>query len=92
LGHRTIVLLAERLLNPDSLVYARSLLGPDDLSDTAIWADIYKTTAEGKHTASWHFVDAHDDPPHTCNVSLPRDCLPSRTCVIEAIGNMVSLR
>lgn len=72
LGHRTVALVAEKHLTPWAKLYARHLLGSTDLSDMSTWADFYKTLPEGRHTASWHFVDAHDSPPDRCNVDVHR--------------------
>jgi hypothetical protein len=91
LGHRTIGFLAEKYLSEAGLKYSQSLLGGQSLDDASLWADSYKKTPPGLYTMSWHFVDAMDDPPTSCNVVLARDCKPDRTCIIEAMKNMVSL-
>jgi S1/P1 Nuclease len=91
LGHRTAAVLAEKYLNVDGMAYVQSLIGLENISDASVWADIYKNTPNGKFTASWHFVDAQDDPPDSCNVCVSRDCLPSRVCILTAISNMVRI-
>jgi hypothetical protein len=88
LGHRTIALLAEKHFTPAAASYVQLLLGSDPISDAAIWADDYKFLPQGRHTSSWHFVDARDDPPAACSFSYSRDCTPNRTCIIDAIVNM----
>lgn len=89
LGHRTIALLAEKNLSPPAKIYLGKLLGNDDLSDASIWADAFKFTPEGAYTSSWHFLDAHDDPPTTCTIDLAVDCPDSRLCIITAISKAV---
>ncbi|OCK95057.1 phospholipase C/P1 nuclease [Cenococcum geophilum 1.58] len=88
LAHRTIALLAQKHFTPSASLYIHSLLGSETLSDAAIWADTYKFLPQGRYTSSWHFVDARDEPPHSCSVSYGRDCQPNRTCIIAAIANM----
>jgi hypothetical protein len=91
LGHRTIALLASKYLSGRAATYLSSLLNGTDVGDAAIWADSYKNIPEGYYTMSWHFVDALDDPPATCNVNYHRDCKPSRVCAITAFKNMVRI-
>lgn len=87
LAHRTIALLAQKHFTVEASKYTKDLLGNESIDVAAIWADEYKTLPEGRSTGSWHFVDARDDPPATCNVEYHRDCQPNRTCIIEAIQN-----
>lgn len=89
LGHRTVALLAQRYLTDEGKRYASSLLAGSSYDDAAVWADVYKTTPEGAYTNSWHFMDAMDDPPLTCNVSFIRDCKPTHVCIVAAMKNMV---
>jgi hypothetical protein len=91
LGHRTIAYLAEKHFTEKGSRYATELLGGDDISDAAIWADEFKNTAAGRYTGSWHFVDAKDNPPLSCDVCINRDCATNRTCIITAISNMVCI-
>lgn len=88
LGHRTVALLAEKHFTPVAASYVQHLLGTEPISDAAIWADDYKFLPHGRYTSSWHFVDAHDDPPTACGFSYSRDCTPNRTCIVDAIANM----
>ncbi|OCK80317.1 phospholipase C/P1 nuclease [Lepidopterella palustris CBS 459.81] len=90
LAHRTIALLAQKHFTPSASLYTSSLLKSESLSSASIWADTYKFLPEGRHTSSWHFVDARDAPPHSCNLSYARDCHSNRTCIIAAIVNMTS--
>lgn len=66
-----------------------NILGDVDISDASIWADWYKTTPEGRETGSWHFVNAHDSPPKSCDLDFERDC--GDRCLVTAILNVVSL-
>lgn len=52
----------------------------------ASWADSIRYTKWGKFTSTFHFIDAHDQPPHSCNVDLERDCKQSG-CVISSLTN-----
>jgi hypothetical protein len=91
LGHRTIAFLAEKYLTPPGHSYVQRLLKDQDISDAAIWADSYKYTPPGLHTSSWHFINAHDDPPSSCGLRLERDCSGKNLCIITAISAMVSV-
>jgi S1/P1 Nuclease len=88
IGHRTIAYLAEKYLSPGATTYVSSLLGDTDISDAAIWADQVKRTHEFHGTDKWHYIDAEDDPPRTCQVNFGRDCNPGPGCVVSAIMNM----
>lgn len=91
LGHRTIAYLAEKYLTPPGHTYIQQLLRDGDISDAAIWADSYKYTPPGRHTSSWHFINAHDDPPNSCGLEIEQDCPSNEMCIITAILNMVSI-
>ena len=68
---------AQGLLNDTSSSYMASI---------ASWADDYRATAAGKWSAPFHFIDAQDSPPKTCNVDYKRDC-GSSGCSLSAIAN-----
>jgi hypothetical protein len=91
LGHRVIAYLAEKHLTPLGHAYIQQLLGDRDISDAAIWADFYKYTPPGWHTSSWHFLNAHDDPPNSCGLEMEQDCPKKEMCIITAISDMVSI-
>jgi hypothetical protein len=55
---------------------------------TAVQADTYKYTSAGLYSKPYHFIDAQDDPPSSCNVDYNRDC-GSGGCVVAAIQNYV---
>ncbi|KAF2269168.1 S1/P1 nuclease [Lojkania enalia] len=88
LAHRTIALLAQKHFTPEAAEFTRDLLGKESIDSAAIWADTYKLFPWGRKTASWHFVDAQDEPPNACSVDYHRDCQPNRTCIITAIIDM----
>jgi hypothetical protein len=91
LGHRTIAYLAEKHLNTRGHAYIQDILGDEDISDAAIWADFYKYTPLGWHTSSWHYINAHDDPPNSCGLEQERDCSGKKKCILNAIADMVHL-
>jgi hypothetical protein len=91
LAHRTIALLAAKHFTPEASRYTIPLLGTDTIDVAAIWADAYKQLPSGRDTGSWHFVDAKDDPPHSCNVHHRRDCQPERKCILDAISNVTDI-
>ncbi|KAF2199179.1 S1/P1 nuclease [Delitschia confertaspora ATCC 74209] len=91
LGHRTVAYLAQKRLTPAAQNLVDGLLADDqalDISDAAVWADSVRKTPGYYHTGGWHFIDAEDDPPRTCNVNYTRDCNPQPGCIISAITNM----
>jgi hypothetical protein len=91
LGHETIALIAQNFVSTTTKTFCQKIL--NDTSDTylssvASWADSYRYTAAGKFSAPYHFIDAEDNPPHTCNVDYQRDC-GAAGCVVSAITNYV---
>jgi hypothetical protein len=92
LGHETVALIAQQYISSTTISFCQNILG--DTSDTylanvATWADSYRYTSAGSYSAPYHFIDAEDDPPTSCNVDYERDC-GSRGCVVSAISNYVS--
>jgi hypothetical protein len=69
-GHRVVATIAERHLLPIARVRIRELIGPSPLARIANWADTYRGTSEGAHTASWHYVNV---PPGQDYVDPPGD-------------------
>lgn len=53
-------------------------------------ADTYRSTKAGTFSAPFHYIDALDNPPHSCGVDYARDCGVGG-CVVSAISNYVSL-
>lgn len=37
--------------------------------------------------SSFHYIDAEDDPPNSCNVDYERDCSSEEGCIVSAIAN-----
>lgn len=58
----------------------------DYLAKVATWADSIRYTRWGRFTKNYHFIDAHDNPPYSCDVDFDRDC-KSDGCVITALAN-----
>lgn len=92
LGHETVALIAQSYISSQTVTFCQNILG--DTSDTylanvATWADSYRYTKEGSYSAPYHFIDAEDNPPSSCNVDYNRDCGRSG-CSISALANYVS--
>lgn len=65
------------------------MLGNEDndyLASVASWADSIRYTKWGRFSKNFHFIDAHDNPPYSCDVDLQRDC-KEEGCVINALSN-----
>ncbi|KAF9737428.1 hypothetical protein PMIN02_000881 [Paraphaeosphaeria minitans] len=89
LGHATIAYIAQNYLTDATEAWAKKVLSDTStsyLANVASWADTYRTTAAGKFSAPYHYIDANDSPPTTCNVNYARDCTSSG-CSISAISN-----
>lgn len=56
------------------------------MASIASWADSVRYTKWGRFTSTFHFIDAKDSPPSSCNVDLQRDCKQSG-CVISSVTN-----
>ncbi|KAF2719891.1 nuclease s1 [Polychaeton citri CBS 116435] len=89
LGHETVAYIAQDYIKDTTKSWAQGILS--DTSDSylashATWADTYRYTAAGKYSAPYHFIDAMDSPPSSCNVDYERDC-PAEGCSISAIAN-----
>lgn len=56
------------------------------MAKVATWADSIRYTQWGRFTSTFHFIDAHDDPPRSCNVDYERDCKETG-CVISSLAN-----
>jgi hypothetical protein len=89
LGHQTIAYLASNLISPSTTTWAQSILNdtsPSYLASISTWADSYRRTAEGAFSAPFHYIDALDNPPESCDVDYERDC-SEVGCVVSAIAN-----
>lgn len=90
LGHETIGYIAQNFVQDSTESWARDILNDHNttsyLARVATWADSYKYTAEGAFSSAFHYIDANDDPPHTCDVNFDRDC-GGEGCSVSAIAN-----
>lgn len=89
LGHDTIAYIAQIYVNSDTEQWAQAILNDTTdsyLANCATWADTYRYTAEGSFSAPFHFIDAEDNPPKSCNVNYTRDC-GAAGCSVSAIAN-----
>ncbi|KAB5554924.1 S1/P1 nuclease [Coniochaeta sp. 2T2.1] len=89
LGHETVAYVATNFVASTTKTYFQTLLGDtstDYLASVASWADSWRSTTAGKFSASFHYIDANDNPPSSCSVDLSRDC-GSTGCVVSAISN-----
>ncbi|RDA89518.1 hypothetical protein CP533_3915 [Ophiocordyceps camponoti-saundersi (nom. inval.)] len=89
LGHMTTAFVASRFVRDETRKHFQHLLGDDEdgyLASVASWADSVRYTRWGRFTNTFHFIDAHDDPPYRCEVDLERDCKETG-CVITALAN-----
>lgn len=89
LGHETVAYIAQNFVASKTQSWAQSILGDtssDYLAKVATWADSYRYTDEGEFSAPFHYIDAEDDPPSSCNVDFDRDC-GDEGCSVSAIAN-----
>lgn len=89
LGHITTAYLASHFVANSTEAYFQELLRsdePDYMAKVATWADSVRYTKWGRFTKTFHFIDAHDNPPESCNVDFKRDCKETG-CVINALAN-----
>lgn len=89
LGHQTIAYIATNFVSQQTQHWAQAILNDTStsyLANVATWADSYRYTAEGSFSAAFHYIDANDDPPHSCDVDFDRDC-GTNGCLVSAIAN-----
>ncbi|KAG5926350.1 hypothetical protein E4U53_003102 [Claviceps sorghi] len=89
LGHATTAYLASHFVANSTKAHFQTLLGAHDddyLAKVASWADSVKYEKWARFTKTLHFIDADDDPPHSCSVDYRRDCQEGG-CVISAVAN-----
>ncbi|KAL6858057.1 hypothetical protein ACO1O0_005504 [Amphichorda felina] len=89
LGHITTAFIASHFVSNTTEAFFQELLQNDEsdyLAGVATWADSIRYTQWGRFTKNFHFIDAHDNPPESCNVDYERDCKESG-CVISALAN-----
>lgn len=89
LGHATIAYIAQNYVTDEVASWAQGILDDDSdsyLASIASWADTYRSTTAGAFSSPFHYIDAQDDPPSSCNVDYDRDCTTSG-CSVSAIAN-----
>jgi hypothetical protein len=89
LGHNTVAYIAQSFLAPSTIQYTQTLLNDTSsayLANVATWADSYRSQPGGAFSAPYHYIDALDSPPTSCNVDYERDC-PEEGCIVSAIAN-----
>ncbi|ORY56905.1 S1/P1 nuclease-domain-containing protein [Pseudomassariella vexata] len=89
LGHATIAYIAQNYLTDTTATWAKGVLSDTSssyLANIASWADTYRSTTAGAFSAPFHYIDAEDSPPTSCNVDYDRDC-GSTGCSVSAIAN-----
>lgn len=89
LGHVTTAYIASHFVSNTTQAYFQEILGNnanDYLASVASWADSVRYTQWGRFTKTFHFIDAHDNPPYECSVDYERDCKDTG-CVINAMAN-----
>lgn len=84
-GHRIVAEIAERHLTAVARARAINLLGGDGLARIASWADAYRGSPEGRHTATWHYTTL---PSGVRYAYTPED---GNTDIGEAIRNQVAV-
>ncbi|KAF2680131.1 hypothetical protein K458DRAFT_407457 [Lentithecium fluviatile CBS 122367] len=89
LGHNTVAYIAQSFLLPQTAKYTQRLLNDTSnayLANIATWADSYRSQPGGAFSSPFHYIDALDSPPESCNVDFERDC-PEEGCIVSAIAN-----
>lgn len=89
LGHITSAYLASDFVSNTTEAYLKDLLyneTSDYMANIATWADSVRYTRWGRFTKTFHFIDAKDNPPFSCNVDLERDCKETG-CVVTSLAN-----
>ncbi|PTB73614.1 phospholipase C/P1 nuclease [Trichoderma longibrachiatum ATCC 18648] len=76
LGHITTAYIASNFVSNSTEAYLKQLLRSNEsdyMAKVASWADSIRYTKWGRFTSTFHFIDAHDNPPESCNVDFERD-------------------
>jgi len=92
LGHTAVAYMAQNFVSDKTAKFAQGLLGDTSsayLANVATWADTYRNEKGGEFSAVYHYLDALDNPPKSCNVDYERDC-PEEGCIVSAIANYSS--
>ncbi|KAF2028438.1 hypothetical protein EK21DRAFT_101895 [Setomelanomma holmii] len=89
LGHTTVAYIAQNFVCEKTAEFAKQLLNDTSsayLANVATWADSYRYEKGGAFSSVYHYIDALDNPPESCNIDYERDC-PEEGCIISAISN-----
>ncbi|CAA9957854.1 nuclease s1 [Pyrenophora teres f. maculata] len=92
LGHTTVAYMAQNFVSNKTARFAQGLLGDNSsayLANVATWADSYRSEKGGQFSAVYHYLDALDNPPKSCDVDFDRDC-PEEGCIVSALANYSS--
>jgi hypothetical protein len=92
-GHTAVAYIATNLMKPETAEYCKAILGDsseDFIASIATWADTYRYQEGGGFSIPFHWIDAQDDPPTSCDVDYDRDCT-AEGCIVSAIMNYVSI-
>ncbi|KAF1938260.1 hypothetical protein EJ02DRAFT_29301 [Clathrospora elynae] len=92
LGHTAVGYMAQNLVSDKTAQFAQRLLNDTSsayLANVATWADSYRNEKGGEFSSAFHYIDALDNPPQSCNVDYERDC-PEEGCIVSAIANYSS--
>ncbi|KAF3916108.1 hypothetical protein AA313_de0200526 [Arthrobotrys entomopaga] len=86
MGHATVAYIASNYMNCAAKTFVSQILNGATPASVASWADKYRYTEAGRFSAGFHYIDAHDNVPQSCNVNLERDC-GAEGCIVYAIAN-----
>ncbi|KAH7087733.1 phospholipase C/P1 nuclease domain-containing protein [Paraphoma chrysanthemicola] len=92
LGHTTVAYIAQNFVCEKTAKFAKQLLNDTSatyLANVATWADSYRYEKGGEFSSVYHYIDALDNPPESCNIDYERDC-PEEGCIVSAIANYSS--
>jgi ribosomal protein L19E len=92
LGHTTVAYIAQNFVCEKTAKFAKHLLNDTSsayLANVATWADSYRYEKGGEFSSVYHYIDALDNPPESCNIDYERDC-PEEGCIVSAIANYSS--
>jgi hypothetical protein len=84
-GHRVIAQVALDRLTPEVAATTRRLLGGEDITDVASWADEHRRELPG--TAAWHYANIET---YDSSYVPARDC-KQNVCIITALNNEIRI-
>ncbi|KAK0610592.1 S1/P1 nuclease [Bombardia bombarda] len=93
-GHATVAYIATGLIKNETAAYCKKVLGDQSanvLASIASWADSYRYEAGGGFSTPFHWIDAIDNPPYSCDVDYDRDCTDAG-CIVSAIMNYTTIQ